>query len=308
MRLAEQTCEHWTERFVRWAEAQPDIRTVIVVGSRARADRPADQWSDLDLILVTRDPKRYLLRTDWLANLGRHWCTFVERTATGDEVERRVLFEGGLDVDFLLVPLDRAQQLVRETPLADIISRGARVLVDKDGTGPQLTARIGEAAPRHPPTQQQFEEAIHDFWYHAVWTSKKLRRGELWTSKRCCDSYMKQLLLRMIEWHACASHGWDYDTWHGGRFLEQWTAPGVLRALRDAFAHYDEHDVRRALLATMCLYRRLAVETAGRLGYAYPAAADGHVTGWVRACLSEKNEGNLPDDTHGTSAEFLQEI
>ena len=279
--------EQLIERFIRWAQTQPDIRAAVIVGSRARVDHPVDEWADLDLIVIATDPERYLSTTDWLYNIGNPWLTFLERTATGDETEHRVLFEGGLDVDFVLLPRERVQQVIQEAPVADIIPRGMRVLLDKDGIVAQLTPPPAETPSSCPPAQPEFLEVINDFGYHAVWTVKKLRRGELWTAKGCCDSYMKWLVLRMMEWHARAANGWDYDTWYGGRFLEQWAEPRVLEALRDVFAHYDEEGIWHALLATMDMFRWLATETAEQLGYPYPTVADECVTEWVRTRLAE---------------------
>jgi hypothetical protein len=37
--------------------SQTGIRAVGLVGSRARLDHPADEWSDLDLVLVATDPQ-----------------------------------------------------------------------------------------------------------------------------------------------------------------------------------------------------------------------------------------------------------
>ena len=95
------TYEQLIARFVKWAEAQSDIGTAVVIGSRARIAHPADEWSDLDVVVTVDEPERYLFETDWLENIGNPWVTFVE--GTGDERERRVLFEGGLDVDFALL-------------------------------------------------------------------------------------------------------------------------------------------------------------------------------------------------------------
>src|SRR5262245_36751765 len=92
--------EQLIDGFVAWAQTQPDIRAAIVLGSRARTDRPADEWSDLDLLVVTSDPGRLLAQADWLEQLGTPRLTFLESTAVGGMTERRVLFEGGLDVDF----------------------------------------------------------------------------------------------------------------------------------------------------------------------------------------------------------------
>jgi aminoglycoside 6-adenylyltransferase len=282
--------ERLLDRFVAWAQTQPDIRAAIIVGSRARVDRPADEWSDLDLLIITTDPGRLLARTDWLENLGTPWLTFLEPTATGSGTERRVLFEGGLDVDFVPAPLELVQQFAAggwPPEIAAVMRRGMRFVLDKDGLATSLELPLGEPPAPQPPTQDRFLNLVNDFWYHAVWVAKKLRRGELWTARLCCDSYMKRLVLTMIEWHTGAASGWSGDTWHNGRFLEQWADPRAVEGLRTAFAHYDAADVRRALLATIDLFRWLATETAGQLGYPYPASADEHVTALVRDYLSE---------------------
>lgn len=311
----EMDLEQLEARFAVWADRRPDIRAAIVLGSRARTDHPADEWSDLDLLIIATAPERYLSRTDWLQHIGTPWITFVEPTATGGGRERRVLFEGGLDVDFsvfskrqfqVLLYVARARQRLRyvahlfpkglsartaqvAADLGPVVRRGYRVLLDKDGLFDQLlrTFAGGNVRPPLPPGQAEFQEVVSDFWYHAVWTARKLQRGELWVAKSCCDGYMKRQMLQMIEWHARAARCWTYDTWHGGRFLEEWADPRAVQALHDVFAHYDEEDVRRALFETMSVFRWLAIETAGRSGYSYPSVADERATELVATLLRQ---------------------
>jgi aminoglycoside 6-adenylyltransferase len=307
------TYEKIIERFVKWAEAQPDIGTILVVGSRARTTCPADAWSDLDLVVTVNRPERYLSETDWLENIGNPWVTFIEKTGTGEARERRVLFEGGLDVDFVLLSRRKIQLLTRflrdrerfpalfrilpktvvqqvsqgVAAFSDIVRRGTRVLLDKDGIAERLMLVNADVPSSHPPAQNEFLDLINDFWYHTVWTAKKLRRGELWTAKGCSDLYMKWRLLRMIEWHACATNGWDFDAWHEGRFLEQWADDRIVKELHGVFAHYDLKDLWRGLFATMDLFRWVAVATAAQLKYSYPASADEHATALVQSMFSE---------------------
>ncbi len=277
------------ERFVKWAETREDIRAAIVVGSRARVVEPADDWADLDVIVVTSDPEYYVEFANWLKNVGTAVLTFVEPTASGDEMERRALFEGMLDVDFAIIPLVKAQRLMEAgmapAEVVNTFGRGMRVIVDKDGIAAQLEKLVASAhaSPVHAPSQEEFLQVTSDFLYHAVFTAKHLMRGELWWAKMSSDCYMQRLLLRMIEWHARAKHGWNYDTWFRGRFFEKWADPQVLRQMRDVFSYYDEADSRRGLLAAMGLFRTVALETAGRLGYSYPEKADMQVTEWIRA-------------------------
>ncbi len=46
-------------RVLRWATARYDIFAIIMVGSQARGDHPADACSDLDLMAFTADRAVY---------------------------------------------------------------------------------------------------------------------------------------------------------------------------------------------------------------------------------------------------------
>lgn len=243
----ERLYEQLIELFCVWAKNRSDIRAAVVIGSRARLDHPADEWADLDIIMITTEPKRYVSASDWINNFGTPLLTFIEPTSTGDEKERRVLFEGMVDVDFAIVPHEKARRLLEAgidsqsvAQIANLFSRGIRVLIDKDGMADQLQALISslETPPSSPPTQDEFLEIVNDFIYHAVFTAKHLRRGELWWTVTCLDGYMQHLLLRMIEWHAAIG-----------------------------------------------LFHWLATETAAMLRYSYPEKADTTVTEWIRNCI-----------------------
>ncbi len=245
-----------------WARERADVQAAVVVGSQTRTDAPADRWSDLDVLLVVDDAEPYVADQGWVAEFGSPVLTVLERTSLGEECERRVLYETGEDVDLPLIPLSALDRLEVAAPL---LARGYRVLVDKIGLEKRLRQLAADVTQPRPPTQQELTELASDFWYHALWTAKKLRRGEVFTAKAGLDGYLKARLVTLIEWHARAVDP-SVDTWHGGRFLERWGDPGALAALESAFAHYDLRDVARALWATIDLWEGLERETAGRLG------------------------------------------
>ena len=294
---AQKSYEELIKRFCKWAEKRSDIRAAIVVGSRARVDHPADEWADLDIIILTTNPEYYVTRSDWISNIGKPLLTFIEPTATGDEKERRVLFSGMLDVDFSIIPKEKAESLLKaaanpqaRAQISDLLSRGIRVLVDKDNVVKRMRSLVPfpKKTPRSPPTRDEFIEVVNDFLYHGVFTAKHLARGELWWTVVCLDCYMQRLLLTMMEWHALAIHNWKYDVWFRGRFLEEWAEPQAVKELSGAFAHYDREDIKRALFVTMDLFSRLATKTATKLAYAYPVEADRKVTSCIQKCLSQE--------------------
>ncbi len=278
--------EQLLARLTPWAEGESGIRAVVVIGSQARSDHPADQWADLDLMLVAADPGRYLGHVDWVNLIGDAWLTFVERSGDGRVVERRVLFDGGRDVDFVFVPLAFTEQVLQSglpADIADMFHRGYRVILDKDGLIARWLAALPPPQFPGPPSEAEFQNVVNDFWYHAVWTAKHLRRGEIWWSKGGCDDHMKYLLRQMLEWHARAARGAAHDTWLRGRFMEEWADPRALAQLPAVFAHYDAADIWRALFATMDLFRWLSEETAEKLKYGYPEEGMERVSELTRA-------------------------
>lgn len=272
--------ESLIQKFIRWAEGEPAIRAAVVVGSQARCDHPADEWSDLDVIVFSQDAKGMIADSAWLDQLGKVVLMFVEINPSGDE-ERRVLFENGLDVDFNAMQVEKVAAMLNGEispslgrELLNAFGRGMRVLVDKDGLLAHLSQLLAglQAPPPELPTEKAFLNLVNDFWYHAIWTARHLRRGELWWAKGCCDGYLKWLLFQVLEWQARLGQGMDHDTWFRGRFLEQWADRRALQELPEIYAHYDVEDVWRSLQATMKLFQWLSIEIAGWQGFAYPQA------------------------------------
>ena len=298
-------------RLVSWAEGRRDIRMMVVVGSRARLEHPADEWSDLDIGFTTTSPAAYLTTMEWLNEIGDVWVAYADPHG----VTRHVLFAGGFDAGIAPLPhravwaLTRVLKLRARLPIlfrvlprrvratidrqvdevAAYSRRGFRLLLDKDGLGASALELARGSVAASLPSAEEFRAAVNEFWFLTVWNAKHLRRGELWAAKTmACDGRMKTLLLQMIEWHAHATNGEDYDTWENGRHLEDWADPRVLDDLRATFARYDNDDVWRASRATRSLFRTIATETAQRLDQPYPSSVDAHVSDWLTQCEADR--------------------
>jgi aminoglycoside 6-adenylyltransferase len=296
--ISSDSYEELIQKFISWANAQPDVRMAVVLGSRARTDHPADEWADLDILMVTINPKHYVDTSEWTAEMGKPIATFIEETSGADEQERRVLYGGMLDVDYAVFPASKVERLLKaevntqmpaETvlELANAFGRGMRIILDKDGLSDKLKGIISGIKQPRPqlPTQQEFLQVVNDFLYHCVWTVKHIMRGELWWALTCLNCRLASLQLRMTEWQARATHGKDYDTWFRGRFLEKWANPEVTTGLKNAYGHYDKNDVSTALMGSLNLFRQTATTTAEKLNLQYPTEADKKITVWIASQL-----------------------
>lgn len=237
-----------------WAREQRDVHAVALLGSQARSDTPADEVSDVDLVLFVDEPSRYLGDDAWLRRFGEPLLTFVEPTAVGGFEERRVFFRDGLEVDFSVLPEVAAKEIPPEANA--VLARGFEVLY-----GETIEPPGPETIESPPPTQEQLDQLANDFWYHLLWAAKKLWRGEVLLAKQACDCRLTAQVVELARWRA---HG--TDTWHGARFFERWAGDDLVEAIGPTFASYDAKDVGRALRATGELFTNLEDAVASRFG------------------------------------------
>lgn len=279
------TQQQLLERIISFCKDSEEVISLILIGSQARTEFHADQYSDLDLIMIVNDIDRFILSNDWVEKIGKHHVSFVEPTIGGQK-ERRILFDDALDVDFVIVAKDLAQATLASDDAKSILSKGYRFLINKENyTVPDQY--IERNKYYETPSASEYANVVSDFWYHSVWTTKKLLRGELWAANFCVNSYMKWKLLWMIEHYEHAIHGSEYNTWYGGRFIDTWAEDEVKNGLSKSFSNYNITDMALALFETMDLFRTLAVKVALTNHYDYPIYADEYCSSWVHKKLED---------------------
>ncbi len=258
------------QKLCKYAGLDEDIKAVIAIGSSVRSDVPADKYSDLDLIIVSDAPDRWY-SGEYPALLGIVSISFIEPTLGGGK-ERRCIYDADRDVDMIIFTPLQFENALKDGVAEWVMNRGWELLYD-DGSYAEMIPQFTMLKVTHEiMSAEEFENTVNDFFFHNIWACKKLRRGELWSAKMCIDSYLKVLLLKMLEqYQLCLDNS---DVWHDGRFLDRWADGSVLDELKDCFAHYNSDDCQRALMATHRLFARLARTVADKRGHAYPEKAE----------------------------------
>lgn len=116
------------EDFMRWAMARPDIQALALVGSFAKGT--ATKTSDVDLVIIAEDPRKYLTSIEWAGAFGSMITYRVEDY--GKLTSLRVWYESGMEIEYGFTSVVWAQ-----TPLdagtRRVIADGMRVLFDRTG-------------------------------------------------------------------------------------------------------------------------------------------------------------------------------
>jgi len=117
----------YLNEFAGWADAQPDIQAVALVGSYAR--NAATKTSDIDLVIIANQPETYLQDVAWTRRFGQVRRQQVEDY--GKVTSIRVWYTDGREVEYGItneswaaLPLDEGTHRV--------ISDGMRVLFERE--------------------------------------------------------------------------------------------------------------------------------------------------------------------------------
>lgn len=224
----------------RWAEANQNVRAVVMTGSGAAGD--AHPLSDRDIEIYTHDIDALLVDESWWSNLGD--VLVVERLENGDGRPTRLAYYAGGKLDFTLIPAD---QLGGKT-----YRRPYQVLLDKDGQAGTLQL----SRPRwDTPSQSEFVTSINWAYAAALMCAKACVRDELWAAKFRDQDLKGQLL--QIEWDHRARYGADYDTRYLGTRMTTWMDPEVRNELLSCWGHLDAVDTATALRSTIKLFAAL---------------------------------------------------
>lgn len=267
------------ERVLQWARQDDTIRALVLTGSLARDDATSDEFSDLDVQVITADVKRFTSDDSWLDTLGEVWIRFP---LNQDAPFRLVWFRGGIKVDFQFSDLGD----IRPTALTDEYTRGYRILLDKDDLFRDLPPSPRVFPPQPLPTAAAVRDAINEFWFEALHVAQFIRRREFWVVKHR-DWTMKQDLLRMLEWHARATGPQPANTGTIGRGLTSWTDDEAKAAIKQIWASWNPKELWDALLLQMKLFRRLSLELNQRLGYEYDDKRHREIEVYIRLLRRE---------------------
>ena len=261
------------EKLIAIAKETVNIKSVVAIGSSVRDYSKADEYSDIDLIIATTDTDSFLYSDELLSKLGDIKISFVEHTLGGG-MERRILFDGSLDADFIIFTPEQFISAITDGVANEVMNRGYLIMYDDMDVAPLLEKHIVSSVRTVSMSEADFLNLVNDFWFHTVWSGKKILRGEIWVAKMCIDAYLKNYLLSVMELNRYLSE--KEDVWHCGRFLEKWAGNENVSALKNCFAHYDKFDMIKALFNTAELFSDNAKAVADKAGYKYPDKAQNY--------------------------------
>lgn len=266
------------KEIANWAERNDEIRTVILTGSRADPNAPADLFSDYDIEIVVNNPGKFLDNEEWLSAFGE---PLIIIHTNDDFTLRMVIYKDYVRIDFRIYSVKDFEQSNVQTQLPQHLDKGYKILLDKDQITLNLKPPAYDSFIITKPSKKEFLAVVTNFWWDTTYVAKSLWRNELFYAKYMLDSVIRfSYLQKIIEWQISMQHNWQISNKYG-RFFKQYLDTATWRELENTFAGSDIEENWNALFATSNLFRRLAMSIAAETGYSYPQKLDTELTAYL---------------------------
>ena len=265
---------------INWAEKENVIKTIILIGSRANKDI-TDELSDYDFSVFCETYEPYIKSDEWLSSLGDVWvCVHETRVCSGKIFPTRlIIFEGGIKVDLSFFTLDILQDLISKPYLPEEYNVGYSILLDKEGFAKNFPKPFASIIKK--PTRLEFQNVIQEFWFEAYHVAKYLKREDLWSVKFRLGLINDNFLLKMIEWNEQGKRNWKSSFHPTGKNMHLWVSEMTWKEIKGIFASFSISSNWEALLNTISLFRRLAIETGEILNFPYLQELDNNLSDFI---------------------------
>jgi aminoglycoside 6-adenylyltransferase len=273
------------DKITAFAQADPDIRAVILEGSLTVGSQ-VDELSDYDVDIFASNYEKYLTDDAWMSQFGQVLVYQKEQIQFYDAVvpSRLVVYQGSPRIDFSFWYPRQLAEIVEGAKEYESYKNGYRILVDKDRLAEQLKPPSGDGFVISKPSRNEFLQTIYDFWFEAYCVAKYLNRRDLWYAKLIENRYIKDHLFKMILWDHQAENDWTLDPLihKEGKRFEKWASPEIIGAVSKCFSAYRVDDTWGSLFAMVGLFTRLARRTSSYLHIIYPLRVEQDVVRYLQ--------------------------
>lgn len=184
-------------------------------------------------------------------------------------------FTDGNRIDLTLLPLDKAEAYAPKDKLT-------LVLLDKDGSMPELVPPTDEDYWVRPPSAKFFADCYNEFWWVTIYVAKGLWRKEILYAKEHLHNNVRAMLLKMLEWQVGIETNFSVSTGKFNKYLEQYLSEESWQGLLLTYAHGNYESTWEALFAACDLFCSTGKAVSKHFRYGYPYEDDERVTAYLK--------------------------
>ena len=278
------------------ANKNEKVRAVLLTGSRANPLAAKDILQDFDVIYIVEQIASFKNDKRWIDIFGdRIILQLPDEMTVGKKDDHAfhylMLFKDHTRIDLTLFPLEKFDtEFTREG--------FATVLLDKDDLfkRPGATKYIDFAVAR--PTEKEFLDCCNEFWWVSPYVAKGLYRDEITYAKHMMEIPLRNMFLKIIEWHIGSVTGFTASPGIGGRHLRRYVAPGLYDKILATYPNGDSDNIWASLFLMTNVFDDLARKIAASMKFQYNVEESKNVTeylSWIHNLTTQKEKAGRSD-------------
>lgn len=271
------------------------IRAVYMNGSRTNANVPKDIFQDYDIVYVVTETSSFIQDAAWIDVFG-------DRIMMQEPDKNDLAIGMDLDVQrsygYLMLFTDGNRiDLHIETKEAMLGRYGSDKLtvplLDKDGCLPAIPAPTDQDYHVKKPTEALYLGCCNDFWWCLQNVAKGIWRDELPYAKQMFETVIRPRLDQMVSWWVGTKQDFQVSIGKMGKYTKTYLPASYWQMYEQTYSNSDDEKMWASVSAACALFRLLAREVAGNLGYVYNEADDINMSKYL------DHVRNLPRDAKG---------
>ena len=258
------TTEEMLELIIKVAKEDPDIRAVLMSGSRANKDCPVDRYQDFDIVYFVKDVQPYWDNMAWIEEkFGKpilvHKPDSLELIPPDDDGNYiyLMLFADGnrIDLQFTASPyVDDGEPAV--------------LLLDKDGTFPDIQVQEDFWYVRKP-SQKHFADCCNEFHWCLNNVAKGIARDELSYAMKQLNEYVRDMLVLMLQWYVGTRFDFKVSAGKEGKYFKKYLPKDLYERFQKTYSDADYEHMWVAAFEMLYLFGNVARYVAEKLKFTY---------------------------------------
>jgi aminoglycoside 6-adenylyltransferase len=252
------------------------VRAVILNGSRVNPNAPKDFFQDYDVVYIVTETESFMADPSWINVFGERMILQLPDEMSDPPPEGSnhytylMQFADGNRIDLSLYPVSKLALLEPDSLTL--------TLLDKDGILPRFLPPTDSGYLPTPPTPKAYFDCTNEFWWVSPYVAKGLWRRELPYAKEMLELYVREQLMKMLNWYVGMRTEFKRSPGKMGKYLEKYLEPDLWQLLLQTYSDAEYDHIWDALIIMGDLFRRTAIPVAEHFGFTYPSGDDQRVT------------------------------
>ncbi|PTM59900.1 aminoglycoside 6-adenylyltransferase [Desmospora activa] len=263
------------EQILQFAKRDPNIRCVVMNGSRTNPNAPKDFMQDYDVDFYLADVKNHPYNTDraWIDGFGDRVVVQYEYFEEDGSSIFMMQFQDSVRIDLSFKDVKSIREVFDDSL--------SKVLLDKDNLNLELPEPSDRSYLVKQPSKYLWDLHMVELWWLQVYIAKELWRDELPRVKNLYDYYFMESLQYLLEWHVGVNYDWNVNVGSSGKWLKRFLEPDIYEEYLSLYCGADPEEQWEKLFQAGAFIRKVGVPLAERLGFDYPLEDERRVAAYI---------------------------